>query len=315
MKVASKWLCLVPVVVAVAAYSVGKIVVKKDREQIVALVSYIPISKSQLDRALNQQQWLKGKSDRETALNELIDHELLRTQVDVASPPITVTDAEINEHLRRFIGKFENKGALESAMQSQGLPHEAALREHITARIKQDKFIAQKIASEIQVTDEEARAWFAKNHAAVALPPRIQVRHIFLPTLDHPADEAELKLKEALTRLTSQQTDFATLTKELSEDPATKDSGGELGWMTRDRLPQDFADPLFSMPEKMPQLMRTKLGWHIVEVTNRLPAEPRNYDAARLEIFAALEAIKRRDAVTNFREDLRAAAASEIEIY
>ena len=295
--------------------------VRPPKPDIVALVSGHPITRSQLERAVTEILWLQGNPTadpallRSAALDELIDHELLRLQVNKLDPPLTVSDAEINERLRRFVGRFESKGALETAMKSQGIPNERNLRDRLAARIRQEKLIALRIGPSIQVTDEEAREWFRKNQPSIALPERIEVRHIFLPTLDHPPEEAKLKLEAALVELTAQKQDFPALAKELSEDPATKDSGGALGWMTRERLPADFATPVFSLEIHHPTLVRTQLGWHLVEVTARKSASPRSFEQAKPEILAALEAIKRRHATENFRKSLRQAHAAEIKIH
>ena len=296
------------------------------KPEIFARVTGHPITRSQLDRAVSEQLWLEGKSldsvtpenlkaARKTALDELIDHELLRLQVKELDPPLAVSEEEINERLRRLVGRFESKGALETAMKSQGIPNERDLRDRIAARIRQEKLIAQRIGVPIKVTDGEAREWFGKNQQAIALPERVEARHIFIPTLDHPPEEAKQKLDAALVELTEKKRDFATLAKELSEDPATKDRGGALGWMTRDRLPADFAAPVFSLETNQPTLVRTTLGWHLVEVTARKPAAPRDFEQAKPEILAALEAIKRRQAIADFRKSLRRAEAAKIEIF
>ena len=293
---------------------------KSPKPEIAARVAGQPITRSQLDRAVSEKLWLEGNSAadpaaaRAAALEELIDHELLRLQVKALDPPLAVSDEEINERLSRLVGRFESKGALETAMKSQGIPHERDLRERLAARIRQEKLIALRIGPSIRVTDEEARNWFDSNQQFIALPARIEARHIFIPTLDHPPEEAKQKLANALAELTEKKKDFATLAREISQDPATKDNGGTLGWMSHDRLPADFATPVFSLETHQPTLVRTKLGWHLVEVTARKPAEPRTFEQAKPEILAALEAIKRRQATANFRNSLRQAHASEIEI-
>lgn len=290
------------------------------KPEIVARVAGHPITRSQLDRAVSEKLWLEGNPAadpavlRAAALEDLIDHELLRLQVKELDPPLTASDEEINERLRRLVGRFESKGALETAMKSQGIPNERDLRDRIAARIRQEKLIALRIGPSIRVTDEEARKWFDANHQSIALPERVEARHVFIPTLDHPTEEAKQKLDAALLELTKKKKDFATLAREVSEDPATKDSGGALGWMTRDRLPADFAAPVFSMETSQPALVRTKLGWHLVEITARKPAEPRTFEQAKPEILAALEAIKRRHATEGFRNSLRQAHATEIEV-
>jgi parvulin-like peptidyl-prolyl isomerase len=294
-------------------------------QEIAARVSGHPITRSQLERAVNEQLWLEGKSielltpqeleiARKSALDELIDHELLRLQANADSPPLLVSDEEINERLRRLVGRFESKGALETAMKSQGIATEQNLRERLAARIRQEKLIRQHIAAAVMIPDEEARKWFDENQASIALPERIEARHIFLPTLDHPSEEAKQKLAAVLVELTEKKKDFATLAKEVSEDPATKEIGGTLGWMTRDRLPTDFATPVFSLAMNTPTLVRTRLGWHLVEVTARKPAEPRTFEQAKPEVISALEVVKRKQTTEDFRKSLRQKSSGEIEI-
>jgi len=299
---------------------------RSPKPELAARVSGQPITRSQLDRAVSEELWLTGKSAtsltpaeleiaRNAALEGLIDHQLLRLQVTANQPQLSVTDEEIHERLRRLVGRFESKGELETAMKSQGIANESDLRDRLADRIRQEKWIETHIAPSIQITDGEARKWFDENQKIISLPERIAARHLFLPTLDHPPEVAKLKLDAALAELTAHQKDFTTLAREVSEDPATKDRGGELGWMTRDRLPADFAAPVFSLEINQPTLVRTKLGWHLVEVTARKPAEPRSFEQAKPEIVAALEAVKRRQASAEFRKSLRQSETATIEIY
>lgn len=293
---------------------------------IVARVAGQPISRGQLERAVGEQLWLRGKSPanaapadlasaRELALDELIDHQLLRLQTQAIETELRVGDEEINERVRRLVGRFETKGALETAMKSQGISSEKKLRGRLAARIRQEKFIDLRIGAAIQVSEEEAKNWFSENEEALALPERIEARHVFIPTLSHPPEEARERLAGALAALTEKKKDFPALAKEISLDPATKNIGGALGWMTRERLPADFAVPVFAMKLKEPALVRTKLGWHLVEVTARKNAAARSYEEAKPEIVAALEASKRRKAVAELRSSLRLAEAARIEIF
>ena len=84
--------------------------------------------------------------------------------------------------------------------------------------------------------------------------------------------------------------------------------------MSRDRLPADFATPIFALALHQPTLVHTHLGWHLVEVTGRRSAEPRTYPQAKPEILAALEAVKRSQLITDFRNSLRRFEAAHIEV-
>jgi parvulin-like peptidyl-prolyl isomerase len=291
-----------------------------------ALVGENTISNAQVDRAISERLWLQGKSakdlspdelklERRAALDELIERELLHLQAKAISPLLKVSDEEINERLRRLLGRFETKGAMETAMKSQGFSTEQELSQFLTDQIQQEKYIELRINSQIKVSDEEAQQWFAENQKSLSIPERIEVRHIFIPAMDHPLEESYQKLQGALEILTKKQKDFTTLAKEISKDPATKDKGGNLGWMSRNRLPTDFAEPVFLLEKNKPALVQTKLGWHLVEVTARKPAEPRSFQQAEPEIRAALEATKRHQAVEDLRKQLRQSTSTKIQIF
>ena len=299
-------------------------VVAAERDIIVARVGGQPITRSQLDREIHRNLWLEGKSKttltpeelaavRQMALDGLIDQNLLRRQTKALAPQLKVSPGEIDTRLQRLQGRFDSKSGMESAMKSQGISSEQVLRDRIAARIQQEKYVALRIGPAIKVSDEEVSAWYDENQKSIALPERIETRHIYIPTLDQPPEEAKKALESALAELTENKKDFATLAKELSEDSATRESGGALGWMTRDRLPADFAAPVFALETNTPTLVRTKLGWHLVEVTARKPAGPRSFEQAKPEIIAALEAVKRRKAVETVRKSLRQAASDMIE--
>jgi parvulin-like peptidyl-prolyl isomerase len=295
-------------------------------EHLAARVGGRPITRSQLDRALAERLWCEGKSataltadelqaTRSAALDELIDDALLDLQVKALPTQLAVDDAAINERLARLLGRFETKDSMEAAMKSQGIVDEAALRARIAAQIRREKMVELRLTSLTRTSEDEARQWFETHAEASSQPERIEVRHIFIPTLDHPSDEAKQKLTAVLGELTAGTKDFATLAKEHSLDPATKDLGGNLGWMSRDRLPADFAATVFTMELAKPELLHTKLGWHLVEVTARKSSEPRTFEQAKPEILAALDAFKRQDATATVRKSLRSTAANQIEVF
>jgi hypothetical protein len=63
------------------------------------------------------------------------------------------------------------------------------------------------------------------------------------------------------------------LAAELSEDTATKDSGGDLGWLTWDNVTDQFGDEavsIFQAPiDELLDPIQTQLGWHLIQVLDR----------------------------------------------
>jgi peptidyl-prolyl cis-trans isomerase D len=293
---------------------------------IVARVLHLPILDSQLERATRERLWLRGKTlddlppkqrrvERLAALDELIDHQLLRIKTKHNATELPVAEAEVDEALKRLAARFENRDTMQKELAAEGIDSEKELRLRLGARIQQRKYVESRIAPSIAVTDEEARAWHAEHAAELQRPERVQARHVFLATLERDAEEARTTLQQALDDLLAKRKDFATLAAELSDDPRTKPAGGDLGWLTRDRLPADFAAPLFDLAVHQPALVRTKLGWHLVEVIGRKPAEPRSFEESRAEVIAALQAVKRREATRAFRAALRSQEGRYIEVF
>ncbi|QTN31647.1 peptidylprolyl isomerase [Akkermansiaceae bacterium] len=293
---------------------------------VVARVFNHQITRTQLDYAIHERLWLEGKELADlspdakklityAALGELIDHELIRVKAKVNTKELPVSDQETDERIKRFASRFETKGHLEAAMKSMGIADETALRNRIAARIQQEKYVAMRVDPLVKVSEGEIAEFHQTHKQDLTVPERIRASHIFIATLNKPSEEAKATLESALADLKAEKKDFATLAKELSEDTSTKQKAGDLGWMSRKRLPVDFAESVFHLPKDSPTLIRTKLGWHIVTVTDRKAAKLRSIDECREEIIAALSATKRHQAVNDFRSALRRFETEKIDIF
>lgn len=301
-------------------------IAKAKANGVVARVFYNEITRRQLDYAIYERLWLEGKnlsdlSPEDTklvtyaALGDLIDHELMRVKVEHNTAELKVSEEEITLRLKRFAGRFPSEDVLETAMKARGISDGTALRNFIAARIQQEKYIALRVDPLVSVSEEEIQTYYDANNESLKVPERIRARHIFLATLEKPSEEAKQTLTQALADLNEKKNEFAAIAKELSQDPSTKDKGGDLGWMSQARLPADFAVQVFALEKGKPTLIRTKLGWHIVEVTDRKAAAPRSLEDVTPEIIAALTAVKRHQAVADFRDALRKFENHKIDIF
>lgn len=293
---------------------------------VVARVFGRSIFQSQIERVAIERLWLQGKTMDElqpdqrkiirlAALNDLIDHQLLRMKVKHNTAELPVSDAEVDAALQRLEARYPNKEEMQADLTAEGIDSEKELRLRLGATIQQQKYLESRIAEGIAVTDEEAREWFAEHQKEFITPPRVQARHIFLSTLNRESSAAKTSLEQARQDLLAQGKSFAQLAASLSEDERTKRSGGELGWISEPRLPADLGKPLMTMPIGKPQLLRSKIGWHLVEVTEKMGAESRSFDDARDEVIAALEASKREIMVPRFRQALRAQEDISIHVF
>jgi len=252
---------------------------------------------------------------RWAAMDELIDENLLRIKTKANSNEISVSDSEIEAEVIRFEKRFESKEVLQKAMATQGIENEKELRFRMAARLQQEKYVLTKIKTHITVSDEEAQQWYNDHQKEIKMPERRRARHIFLATLDHPSEQAKATLAKHLKLLKASQINFSSLASTVSEDERSKTKGGDLGWMRKARLPGDFATHAFTLPKNTPTLMRTKLGWHILEITEIKPPELLPFETMKEEIIAAISDGRRADAIKQYRHQLRLINHLHVEIF
>ena len=66
--------------------------------------------------------------------------------------------------------------------------------------------------------------------------------------------------------------DFASLVTQFSEDAASKQNGGDLGYFDRRRMTQPFDSAVFSIRvNEVTGPIRTQFGWHIIKKTDEKP--------------------------------------------
>ena len=305
----------------------GADALERAREQgVAALVFGKPIHLSQLERATRERLWLQGKSlsdlppaerrnARLAALNDLIDHELLRTKVQANQNELPVAEAEIDAALARFRARFPDEETMTAELRAEGIDSDKELRLRLAARLQQLEYIRTRTAAETTVSDDEAREWFEAQREKFALPARFRARHIFLATLGKEPETVRESLQKAADAIRDGSESFEACAARISEDPRSKSAGGDLGWLTTDRLPADFHSAIASLPLNQPTLVRTKLGWHLVEITGRKPAEARSFDDARGEVIAALQSAKADERSRALRTAIRNTEKIGIHIY
>lgn len=156
---------------------------------------------------------------------------------------------------------------------------------------------------------------------ATTEPDRIQVRHILLQVeVPEDADEATIDAAfaerrpeaAAIVEQLRAGADFAQLAAEVSEDPGSRDNGGDVGYFNAEGVadtgatydPQFVAGAFALEGDEISNPVRTQFGWHILQVTDRQVPDPDTQLAtARTEAFNAwLEEQRAKQTVRRFPE-------------
>lgn len=151
--------------------------------------------------------------------------------------------------------------------------------------------LSRRITGDLTIAEADINTYYRANAEEFTAPESAKASHIlfaFKPNMAA-ADKAKLKAQaqDALKQAKAKNADFATLAKKYSQDPGSKDSGGELGEFPRDRMVKEFADAVWNNPVgSVVGPIETEFGYHIIRVTAKKPAAlvPLSYDVQGMTI-------------------------------
>ncbi|HSK80613.1 MAG TPA: peptidyl-prolyl cis-trans isomerase [Thermoanaerobaculia bacterium] len=126
-----------------------------------------------------------------------------------------------------------------------------------------------KLAEQLKLTDQDLEAYYDAHKAEFTRQEQVRARHILVTVTDQRTDEqARQRIEEARTKLAGG--DWAAVAKEYSDDPASKDSGGDLGVFGRGQMLPEFEQAAFNAePGKLVGPVKTDAGYHLIEVSEK----------------------------------------------
>jgi peptidyl-prolyl cis-trans isomerase D len=177
---------------------------------------------------------------------------------------------------------FESQVALEDAAIQKY--YEANASRYMTEEQATVDFVELDIdafAARADVTEPAMRAFYEENKARYTTPGRRHARHILIAGDDA---AAESRAKQAYARAAAGE-DFATLARELSDDTASKDAGGDLGDAQREDFVGPFADAVWSMkPGEIRGPVKSEFGYHVIKLESASPEVTRSFEDVRAEL-------------------------------
>lgn len=96
----------------------------------------------------------------------------------------------------------------------------------------------------------------------------VNARHILLKTNSLLNDEqAKTKLLDMRKQILDKTATFAELAQANSDDPGSKDNGGELGWNMPERYDNAFKNALLGLKKgQISQPIKSAFGWHLIQL-------------------------------------------------
>ena len=168
------------------------------------------------------------------------------------------------------------------------------------------------------VSDDEINSYYNEHLNEFE---EVRARHILISTQPQPPapgakpdeqpkalskDEARKKAEEVLAKVRKGE-DFAALAKQYSDDPGSKDKGGEYTF-GRGQMDPDFEKAAFNLkPGEVSEPVETRFGYHIIKLEDTREAKFPAYEEVKAKIEQGLVQQK----LAKYREELKSKAKTD----
>ena len=209
-------------------------------------------------------------------LNQLIT---IQSLLQKATPADRVIgNAEADLQYTNLVKRFGSNEAFERQLKVVGMTVD-----DLRTKAAQEAIAKATLKRElnINVTADAAKDFYTKHAADFEQPESAHVRHILLMTVDTetrqplPTNTIAAKRKQAddILKQIRGGADFAALALQYSEDPGSKEKGGELPEFSRGQMVPEFEATAFSLTNnQVSDVITTQFGYHILKGIGRSPA-------------------------------------------
>lgn len=181
-------------------------------------------------------------------------------------------------------------GAVTGAeMQKWYREHAAEYRAPETSSIEYVEINAANLPAP-QADEAELRRRYDAEKARFAAAEQRQAAHILIAVDANAGAAADQAAQQKAAQLAEQAkrpgADFAALARANSQDPGSKDAGGDLGFVEKGAgLAKPFEDAVFSMqPGQVSGPVKTEFGYHIIKVGEVKTGQQRPFEEVRDEL-------------------------------
>jgi peptidyl-prolyl cis-trans isomerase C len=165
------------------------------------------------------------------------------------------------------------------------------------------RVLERETTNGITISDDDAKKFYDENPSKFEMPEEVRVSHILISTLE-PADplspgvpprplpaekkSEKEKLARAIKARADKGEDFARLVKQYSDDPGSKDKGGEYTFPRHQMVPEFEAAAFSLKTNQISDIVETQYGYHIIKGLERFPAKHDSFAESKAKIKAYL---------------------------
>jgi len=185
-----------------------------------------------------------------------------------------------------------------------------------TRKIELFAFNASDVpGAKVPVSDAAVQTYYTAHQDQYKVPEQVKTRHILITVpkgADAKTDAAAKAKAQGILNQIKAGGNFADLAKKNSEDPGSKDSGGELPMIATSSLDPAYAKAAMALnPGQTSDLVRSSFGYHIIQTEAKDQAHAKPLAEVKDTIVAALQQDKVGAAEQDYANKLAAEAKKD----
>lgn len=249
------------------------------------------------------------------AINDLVDKQIVTSSLSKEQSAEIGT--AVDQRLEGIRKQFGSKEAYDKALQGEGMT-EAEIRADMGHEAGMAKLLESNSPGALQASPEEISEFYKNNAQLWKAQEQVRARHILIrtePTASiEQIAEAKKTAEAALARVNKGE-DFAKVAAEVSQDPGSKDRGGELPPFGKGQMVPAFEQVAFSTAVgKTSKVFKSDFGFHFLQVLDKRGARTVPFEEVSERIGQAVVAQKRTEATRKLMTELKSKAAAKINI-
>jgi len=252
-------------------------------------------------------------SRRAETLDRLIDIELLYQESLKHRFQGLLEESE--ERYRSEVNRIGGEDRLAAALKCNEMTPDD-FRKAIFRKLSIKRLLDKEVYSRIQVTDDEVKEYYEKNLDRFRKPGSVRLRQILIKVPSNPGEDTWRLLRArafTIYKNASEGGDFVQLARRHSDDPATANAGGDMGFIQIQNL-DDILDTRIRPLEEgtVTEPIRKADGFHIIKIVSNRPSTPKTLEEARNTVITILRRERAREMISKLLDDLRSRADIEI---
>ncbi|MEE2962512.1 MAG: peptidylprolyl isomerase [Myxococcota bacterium] len=289
----------------IAAKVNGEVILKADYEKLL---------ERNLARYRGQGQGLPPGIDvriKESVLRRMVDDKVIEQKA--VALKVAISDEELDEKFDAHKKRFRTKQAFQDYLQRSNNTEEN-MKADLRRTLLRD-LVVEKMAGAAEVTPEEVKKYYEDNKSRFVQREQVRAARILFRVDPKGSSDKKKKLldkaKTTQAKASKKDADFAVLAKELSNGPEAS-RGGELGWLSKGRMPPKFDEVAFSLkPGTVSDVVETRLGFEVIKVFEKQEEKQRSYEEVEANIKNSLTARNKNKRRRDVLRDLKTKAQVE----